>query len=212
MIGRRLLRHPTFTLGAAITALLIVQRVFGYGSKVGRWGISQLIFLYLTDAAFAAYAAAGKLLALSTVLAASVWINRGIRKPVLFLQCGFVAFLFLFVTSGFGVQYLAWLIPWCAALLPGQTRFFHLASSVYVFAIYTLLSRGFPWYLANAMETNFPSEQKGFVFLLQTICWISVGFTAYVFYRRLRDPMPAGESSSPPTLPPGSRADECRAS
>jgi hypothetical protein len=166
--------------------LLIIHRVFGYGSGVGRWGIPRLIHLYLPQAAFAAYVAAGKLFALSTVLAASVWIYCGNRKPALFLQCGFVAFLFLFVTSGFGVQYLAWLVPWCAALAPRQTWFFYFASAVYVLALYTLWSWGFPWYLANALDTTFSPAQKGFVFLLETICWISVGFTACVFYRKLR--------------------------
>jgi hypothetical protein len=165
--------------------LLIMHRVFGYNSVSAVWGISQIIYLFLPQGPFAAYRAVGKVLVFSIILLASFGMNRGNPKPALFLQCGCIAFLFLFWTPGFGVQYLAWLVPWAAALAGRRIVFFYIASGIYLFGFYTLWSRGFPWFLANLMDNHVPLWAKAFVFSLDTVCWISIGVIAFAYCRSI---------------------------
>ena len=186
-----------FTLAAGMTfaagslpylfqdPLLIMHRVFGYNSMSAVWGISQLIYLLLPEGPFAAYRVVGKMLAFSIILLASFGMNRGNQKPALFLQCGCIAFLFLFWTPGFGVQYLAWLVPWGAALAGWRMVFFYTSSGIYLCGFYTVWSRGFPWFLANLMDNHVPLWEKAFVLSLDTVCWISIGVIAFAYCRRL---------------------------
>jgi len=118
----------------------------------------------------------------------SVLMNRLLPKPPLFLQCGLVAFLFLALTPGFGVQYLAWLVPWVVALGLGATLAYYLASGVFLFVVYTFWSRGFPWHFANAIEVG---EWRGWIVYLEVLCWLSVVLITAVYlkvlYRRSPD-------------------------
>src|SRR5437870_13781058 len=93
--------------------LVIARRVLGYGSIYGHWGVSRVIDGVVDVTGYfrwpnTFYHHWGKFIVLGTIIAASFWMNRGLKKPPLFLQCGLVAFLFLTLTPGFGVQYLAW--------------------------------------------------------------------------------------------------------
>ena len=64
----------------------------------------------------------GKFLALRAAVLASIYIYVRVPRCPLFLRCGFVAFLFLSLTSGFGMQHLVWLVPWHAALSWSRVR------------------------------------------------------------------------------------------
>ena len=131
---RRAAFCASFTIVAAFAALpwflsaplLILERVFGYSSFAGWWGIP-----YLLPAA--SYVL--KLLVFVCVLVVTVFMYR--RALPLFAQCALVAFFFLFLTPGFGPQYLAWAIPWTAAAGWRVGAAFQFVAGLFVFGMYT---------------------------------------------------------------------------
>ena len=67
--------------------------------------------------------------ALLAALCLAAWaMNHFARHLPLFTQCAITAALFLFLAPGFGVQYLAWIVPWVAAAGALPAAFFHLTS------------------------------------------------------------------------------------
>lgn len=166
---------------------LIVHRVLGYSSLSGKWGLSLMSSILLPERAYDAYLTAGKGIMLASILCASFWMNRGRRKPALFLQCGFIAFLSIFSTPGFGVQYLAWLVPWAADSRDKRSIYYYVTSSAFLFLYYTQLSRGLPWFLANSFDPAPVSWAGIFIFPLSVACWISAGAVAWgIWEKQLR--------------------------
>jgi hypothetical protein len=159
---------------------LIARQVFAYKGNYGEWGISRLLMLRAqwanpgipwADLERGAYAEIGRLLALAAVVVAAAWMNRpGAIKPPLFVQCGLVAFLFLALSPAFGVQYLAWLVPWVVALGWGATLAYYATSGLLLFSVYTSWSDGFPWDYADSPEPGW----RGAIVALDLLCWASV--------------------------------------
>jgi hypothetical protein len=106
--------------------ITIVKSLFGYGSIYGSWGFSQLLAIFsAVQYAHQPYEPLGihgvvasilKYLTLLLICTVSVWMNFRKTRPSLLTQCGTVMSLFLFLTPGFGPQYLVWLVPFVAAL------------------------------------------------------------------------------------------------
>lgn len=164
--------------------IFVGRRVFGYASFYGHWGISHLLqltkrtpFHWLNDA----YFDFGRLVVLGVILIASFCMNRRPKRPPPFLQCGLVSFLFMTCTPGFGVQYLAWLVPWVVALGVRATLMYYSTSGIFLFLVYTYWSRGFPWYLADAGIGFW----RGSAALFEVLCWASVFWIFLVYVRRL---------------------------
>jgi len=164
---------------------LVIHRLFGYAPVTATWGLSQIGSVFLPKGGYEVYLAAGKAILLLIVLGASFWMNWGKRKPALFLQCGFIAFLFIFWTPGFSVQYLAWLVPWSAGLDGRRLQWYYALSAAFLFMKYTWWSRGFPWFLANSFDPG-PLFWAGMLAIpLGLACWISVGAVAHKLKIRL---------------------------
>lgn len=154
----------------------IFDKVLGYRSSYGLWGLSFLLDsateiaprLQGLNAAFERY---GAYISLGLVTWVSWRMNRTSPRPALFAQAGLVFFLFLSVSSGFGVQYLAWLAPWAASLgwLPAATLY--ASSGVFLFLVYHMWSQGFPWYLADSFAVG---DWRGYFDYVQVICWVSL--------------------------------------
>ena len=161
---------------------LVARRVLGYGSTFGIWGISRVL-------PYPALERNGRILVAGVVVALSVWMNRGRRKVDLFRQAGAVAFAFLAASPGFGVQYLAWLVPFTAALPLAPAIAFHLTSGAFLGVVYTFWcelpveapetnwlgrsfwARGLPWDVANANRIGI---WRGEIVALELACWIAV--------------------------------------
>ena len=186
---------------------LVARRVFGYGSSFGIWGLSRLFpHDLLRDH--------GRILLAAAILALSAWMNLGGRKVALFRQLGVVAFAFLSLTPGFGVQYLAWLVPFAAALPAAVAVPFHLASGAFLAAVYTywcelplepapdpnwlgqsFWSRGIPWDVGNANKVG---AWRGELVILEVACWIAVLVSFAVLLRRARAEPATGAAAGPP--------------
>jgi hypothetical protein len=166
---------------------LVLYRLFGYAPLTATWGLSQIGSIFLPKGGYEVYLAAGKAILLLVILWASFWMNWRARKPALFLQCGFIAFLFIFWTPGFGVQYLAWLVPWSAGLNGRRLHCYYALSGAFLFMKYTWWSRGFPWFLANSFDPG-PLFWAGVLAIpLGLACWISVGAVAHKLRIRLSE-------------------------
>lgn len=167
----------TFLLGSLPFLLqdpiFIVKQVFGYGSFSGFWGISRLLTRYLPPDAWAieAYANQGKYVALGAVGSASLWLHLRHRATPLFRRCGLLAFIFLALSPGFGVQYLAWLIPWVVVLGAPATALFYATSGLFLFLVYTYWSQAFPWYHADAVSLGL---WQGPTIGVELLCWAMI--------------------------------------
>ena len=185
-----------FTLSAAVVFLagstpylmqdpmLVIHSVFGYRPVSGSWGLSQIACL-ISGESLTMYRIIGKPAAVCTVFLVSTWIHIRAPRTSLFLRCGFLSFLFLFVISGFGPQYLSWIVPWWVVLPWKSVRWHYIASAAYVVGFYAVWSRG-GWYIANMLEHA--SVRAGILplSLCAIACWISVGTVALAYRRHLK--------------------------
>jgi len=164
--------------------LLIAKTMLAYSSKPGLWGLSLLSVL-TRDTRWSwllrHYDAAGKVVVLAAILCLSTAMNSRRNKPPLFLQCGAIAFLFLLLMPGFGMQYLAWLVPWVLALGIGPTLFFYGVAGTFVLIVYNDWCGGFPWYLANVLTGGWDVRHA----LLGLLCWAAVLAILAIYLNRL---------------------------
>lgn len=166
---------------------VVLGQVFGYRSAYGMWGIAYLLDQLATYAPRltplnTAFQHLGAYLALGLVCLASWKMSRAKEKPPLFSQVGFAFLLFLTVSSGFGVQYLAWLAPWVVEQGWLAAGLFYATSGVFLFQVYNLWAEGLPWYLANSYNLG---TFVGYCDYTQLICWFSVVAVLWIAARRL---------------------------
>lgn len=174
--------------------LTIARSVFGYGSIYGHWGWTYLAAKLFPASlqfarpphdvvgAHAVAAALGKWLLLALIFAAALLFNRRRdNKPPLMLQLGFVAALFLFLTPGFGSQYLSWLVPFVIFLGLRASLLYFVAGGLFLSVSYScFVYRAAPPFYCVAPLTE----------LLMPLCWASVLVLLVFYARALREPAP----------------------
>jgi hypothetical protein len=170
---------------------LIATKVFVYSPVQGWWG-----FLYLLPGSGAIF----RIAVFVSIAAAAAYMHQRVHS--VFVQCGIVAFIFLFLTPGFGPQYLAWVLPWTVAAGLFPAVLFQLAAGFYCFAIYTAWSAHIPWYFANAHLNPIPE----WVLRAGLIAWAALPLLVFDAYRADRrrslslnanfTSLPAGANSS----------------
>jgi hypothetical protein len=168
---------PAMLFAGSIGQLL--NNIFGYAAPSGSWG-STWLWKVLRLPWLAEFAKLEKFLMIAVMLAASVWMNVR-RRPSLFTQWGILLFLFLFLTPGFGVQYLMWLVPWVITLGTAATLTHYALSGLFAFVAYTSWCNGFPWYFANAWLVPWHSSMA----ILSLLAWLSTLFVLLNFWREL---------------------------
>jgi hypothetical protein len=160
--------------------LLILRSMLGYGSVTGVWGFS-LISGLLGTGHF--YNPAAKWVAL---LAASCLPL--IMKRRLFAQCGLIAFCFLFLSPGFGLQYLAWTVPWTVLLGRRSMIVYHLVATAFALSVYAGASQntsaGIYADLLNSL--HFPVMA-----LMGIVCWITIGASITTLWADRNPALPA---------------------
>jgi len=163
--------------------ILILRRILGYGSATGLWGFYMLSStLRGTPLAFLydAYAPAAKWIALVAVAALPVALRVLRVRLRLFSQCGMVVFLFLFLSPGFGVQYLAWTVPWLVVLGIGPMAGYYAVAGVCILSLYAAAAGGIG---INAYADSFYVSMGMRVFV-RLVCWLTIG-TITMLYARL---------------------------
>ena len=162
---------------------IIAQKVLGYGSYYGHWGLSRLLFELAPsggpaaqlDSAFQAY---GRYVALGLPALAALLMNvphivGGWSRPPLYVQCGLATALFLVVTPGFGPQYIAWLVPWVPAAGAAIVAACYAVTGLFLFLVYDYWAGHFPWHTADARPYEFDWWPRAVV-NVELIAWASV--------------------------------------
>jgi hypothetical protein len=126
----------------------VIKKVLGYRSFSGVWGLTSML-----DPRWG-YDDYGRFVVIAVLSAVSLWLNYPRPRARLFDQWGMLFFLFLLLTPGFGLQYLAWLVPWVVTLGPLVILGQYVLNGAYIFLAYTVWCGGLPWYFANSMETG----------------------------------------------------------
>lgn len=171
---------------------LVARKVFLYKSDYGVWGLAWMLLRMERELAglnhfFRHF---GRHLLVALLIGLSLWMNTGRRRPPLFRQLGVIAFAFLALTPGFGVQYLAWLVPWIAGVPLWAAITFSAASGAFLFLVYTcwcqglpneigvpagfsagFWSKGLPW---DAAHANLLALWRGPIVPFAIACWLSV--------------------------------------
>jgi hypothetical protein len=156
----------------------ILKNMFGYASMSGHWGTTWLWYaLRLPDAGFENWM---KWIMLGVLLAASIWMNTQDRRWPLFIQWGALLFLFLFLTPGFGIQYLIWVVPWVVVLGIRPTVVHYALSGMFACAVYTFWCGGFPWDFANGYLGDW---HGGWIRIFQLLAWLSMLFVLWCYWR-----------------------------
>ncbi|HZG54617.1 MAG TPA: glycosyltransferase family 39 protein, partial [Pyrinomonadaceae bacterium] len=167
---------------------VITRSVFGYGSIYGHWGWTYLAAKLFPASlqfarpphdvvgAHAVAAAFGKWLTLALIVAAAFLFSRrrsdADDKSPLTLQLGFAAALFLFLTPGFGSQYLSWLVPFVVFLGLRASLLYFVAGGLFLSVSYScFVYRAAPPFYCGAPLTE----------SLMPLCWISV-FVVLIHY------------------------------
>jgi hypothetical protein len=171
----------------------VLSQVFGYRSHYGIWGLSYLAVglgrivpgLAWLNPAFGQF---GARLSLILVAALSYRMNRSANPPPLFSQVGLVLFFFLAASSGFGVQYLAWVVPFVVPLGAWPAALLFTASGAFLFLVYNDWSQGLPWYLADSFRVG---VWPGSVGVVQFLCWLSLVTVLGIAWKRIRHRAPS---------------------
>lgn len=162
---------------------LILDRVFDYAPMQGWWG-----FLFLLPGTANTFRTA----VFVAIAAATAYMHQRVRS--VFVQCGIIAFIFLFLTPGFGPQYLAWVIPWTVAVGLSPAILFHMAAGFYCFEMYTAWSARVPWYFANSHINPIPH----WVLQAGLAAWAVLPLMASESYRANRQALVPARTSTPP--------------
>jgi hypothetical protein len=146
--------------------LLIGKSMLEYSGATGLWGFSLV--------SKPAYDSAAKWIALLAASSVPFWMKRR-----LFEQCGLVAFLFLFLSPGFGLQYLAWTVPWTVTLARRSMIAWHATAGIAALSIYAAAaqntSAGIYADLLN--PAHFP-----ILILMGILCWITIGVNMAILW------------------------------
>jgi tetratricopeptide (TPR) repeat protein len=162
----------------------IYRQVVRYSSIYGHWGLTWLTAWHMPffreswHDAFQQWGAYGSL---AIIAVAAYLVNRRPDRPPVYTQIGAAFFFFLAAANGFGVQYLAWLVPWTVGVSLIPNAFFALASGAFLAAVYNFWAGGFPWFLA---DSNYVGDFVPHLDYLLTLCWISVIALAIAVWRR----------------------------
>lgn len=139
-------------VSAAATALLlaapylyqepraILSAVFGYRSAPGIWGLTILL---------PEYSAWGTKLVITWSVLGALWARYqgfSLYGSAALILTGFFAF-----APGFGVQYLAWLTPFCLEFPPVTRAAVLVMTGLFSGALYTQWSGGIPWDSADSL-------------------------------------------------------------
>lgn len=180
MMGLRTLRDRLYFGTLAVAAIivlafphiladprLIVSTVLGYRSTVlCEWGLSR----------WPSYVRIGVPFTFTAIAVAVLYLRK--QHASLSYMVGSSILIFLVLTPGFGVQYLAWLLPFCFVFGGYVTSAVYAASSIFLAGFYTFWSGGIPWYFADVVNLAREGPASKAVVYLAAMCWVTLAISA----------------------------------
>jgi Gpi18-like mannosyltransferase len=161
---------------------LLLQRVFGYGSYWGIWGITYwlretgypafyLVSFYGLNAIQNAIMTFLKIVVAAGILVLA-WKRARLGPASIFATLSYSFAIFFTFAPGVLLHYLAW--PSCLTLLHARKWYLVLltASSVFLFRCYTVINNGLPW------DKGLFTVQV----LNQWIAWSNIPWLAYLCF------------------------------
>ena len=159
--------------------ILIFKTMLTYESARGLWGLyflSSLLKSTALEPIHTVYAPVAKWIALLAVASLPLAL-RCFRVPLpLFFQCGMVVFLFLLLSPGFGLQYLAWTVPFVCALGIRPTASYYAVTGTCILTIYAAASRGMSNYYADVFNVSMLMRIS-----IRLVCWVTIAVIACRF-------------------------------
>jgi hypothetical protein len=185
-----------FSLEPLLRAPLpFLKNVLAYGSFWGVWGITYGLRMTgldgLDKTSFFALSVwqNGIMTALKIIVIGSIlvlaWRRRKLPAESLFATIGYAWLLFFVFSPAVAAQYLVWLAPFILLLSPAFYGVLTVACSVFLFALYTIMSGGFPWYFGHA--SNKLSSITAHSALLPWLCLVG-GLVFLVWQARRHSP------------------------
>lgn len=165
------------------------RNVFGYAGQAWWWGwpalaarlepafplAGQIGMLHLDYGRF--------LVVFAVIVVAAMFLGRDGTL------CGAIALTFLatlFVSTGLAVQYFLWPLPFIPFLYKRwETLALHVMTSLFVAAMYTSWSRGWPWTYADSLRLPWPWFEQ--LVSAGLIVWTLFGVAAVTGILRWRD-------------------------
>lgn len=156
---------------------LILRTMLGYGSSTGLWGFSLLSTVLGGNRI---YDPAAKWIALLAAAFVPLIVKRR-----LFAQSGLIAFCFLLLSPGFGLQYLAWTLPWTVLLRRRAVLAYHVVMGMIVLTIYAAVSQNTA---AGVYAELLDRRHFPVLVLMRIVCWLAIGASMAILWA---DPNPA---------------------
>jgi uncharacterized membrane protein len=162
---------------------LILRTILSYSGATGSWGfyfLSGLLKLMGMAGVHDLYGPVARWIALLAVTLVPFVLKALAPRPSLFVQFGAITFLFLFLSPGFGLQYLAWTVPWIVALGIGPAAEYYAIAGTFMLAVYTEAAGGWK---ANAYAELLTPKNHTMLLLMGLVCWIAVGAVLWRYAR-----------------------------
>jgi hypothetical protein len=162
---------------------LILRTISGYGGATGFWGF-YLLAGVLRDSGYSVwyeiYSPCAKWLALGAVAAVPFILRYWRLRLSLFAQCGLSASLFLFLSPGFGLQYLAWTVPWVIVLAPRVIAQYYAVAGIFMFSVYAEAA----WGNGGRIYADLQLIHNWQLLIeLGLLCWTAMGIMAGNYWR-----------------------------
>jgi hypothetical protein len=181
------------------------KNVFDYGGLRGIWGLGELCgagWPAITSLKTALWLKLAIALVITLGAAAVAWRGRlsdDLARARSLLACIGGAFLiFMLLTPGFGIQYLAWLAVAGCLLGPAGGLGYNLAAGAFMFSVYHYWNGGFPWRFADSDKVGpwrAPQALLGRVAWIYLVIWAVLLVREAWARRRLARPARAGSGS-----------------
>jgi hypothetical protein len=154
---------------------LILKSMLAYGGATGLWGFSLI--------SSRMYDSAAKWIALLAAACMPLFVKRR-----LFAQCGLIAFVFLFLSPGFGLQYLSWTVPWTVLLPRRPMILYHTVAGGCALAVYAAASQNTAAgvYADLLNPAHFPV-----LILMGIVCWITIAASMATLWVARNPALPA---------------------
>jgi hypothetical protein len=170
-----------FVPALIVTGPLFLRYVFGYSGMPSAWGLRLIASLLHATALEAALRFLPWLMVAALAI---LWFRerRGFEPERLLPLTGLVILVILVLAPGFGVQYLFWPLPFLGFLFGRRIALaLHGLIGVFVFALYTAWSKGWPWWYADATKAPF-----GNVAIVGLVLWLAFAVATVAAARNLR--------------------------